>query len=700
MLKKIIAWALLISLTATASIGATVAYLTSQDSDVNVMTLGNVKIKQLEYERVTNEDGDWVSTGETDKYGYTPDKVQKFKQNKPLYPAVFADGDIKWDDRNGSQEPSGDGSHQQSWGEVGASGSNQLFDDSVRNAQDKFVFVENTGRSDAYVRTLFAFEQGQVDAADFTNVIMTNRNTHHWSWTDVAMDVEIAGNKYVIREAVYMGPTSDPTGILAPGKISYPSLLQVYMKPEATNEDVEAIDGNGNGTYDILVLSQAVQVEGFDAAAAALDTAFGDVDAAMAAEWFKDMAEEANSGNVGGAGPNLKEDSRVEYNGTVYDDIYKAVEAANANGGGELKLLGSAELSKTLEISSNITINSDSYQLSRAEGFTGHMIRVSGGVTLTANGLYLDGGANEGVTATGNLIATEGSGSIVLNAGTVLQNNSGAHAVSLATRGGGSLTLKGGWIVNNSSDSGAIWGGGAIIVNDGSKINDNSSTGSAGAIRMVSGCNLTMNGGEICNNTAAASGGAIWGYGSSTYNFNGGKMSGNTAAAGGAMYTGDSSVVNISGTFELTDNTADDAGALRLSNRTAFNMTGGTVSGNTSKNNPDWDGFYGWNPAVNITGGALEDDICIQGGLTPTVGGDGITGVIHFDVSTNHNTVNLAKDFGTIRFTVAEGSNFGNFHFKPAADYTYQSGDEAKLVCLNSGYSTYWDAASGTFKLQ
>lgn len=350
-----------------------------------------------------------------------------------------------------------------------------------------------------------------------------------------------------------------------------------------------------------------------------------------------------------------------------------------------------------MNISKNTIINGNGYTISRVNGYSGTVINVGADATLTVNNVVLDG---SGATATGNLIATTGSGSIVLNEGTVLQNNNGAHAVSLATRGGGTLTLNGASIINNSSDSGAIWGGGSIIVNEGSKINNNSSTGSAGAIRMVSGQNLIMNGGEISNNTAAGSGGAIWGYGASTYNLNGGQMNGNTAAAGGAIYTGDSSTVNIGGDFEMCGNTADDAGAMRLSNRTSFIMTGGKISGNTSTNSPDWDGFYGWNPGVNITGGELEDDIYIQGGLTPTVGGSGIIGVVHFDVSTNHNTVNLASDFGTFKFTVAEGSNFAAFNLKPAAGYIYTEGDEAKLVCMNEGYETYWDATTSTFKLQ
>ncbi len=361
-------------------------------------------------------------------------------------------------------------------------------------------------------------------------------------------------------------------------------------------------------------------------------------------------------------------------------------------------IIANIETSEQIDVGRDVAINGNGYTISRVSGYTGTVMSVGTGATLTVNNVILDG---SGATATGNLIKTTGNGNIVLNKGTVLQNNNGAHAVYLDHGSKkGSLTLNGASIINNSSDSGAIWGGGAIIVNEGSKINNNSSTGSAGAIRMVSACNLTMNGGEISNNTAAGSGGAIWGHGASTYNFNGGKMNGNTAAAGGAMYTGDGSTLNISGTFEATGNTANDAGAFRLSNRTAFNMTGGTISGNVSINNEDWDGFYGWNPGVNISGGSLVDDITIQGGLTPTVGGSGITGVIHFYLSTNHNTCNLSKDFGTIKFTVANDANFAAFNFKPAADYTYTEGDEAKLVCMNEGYITYWDAATGTFRLQ
>ena len=50
--KKAMSMLLVAALTAGISISGTMAYLTSEDSDLNVMTLGNVKIKQHEYERV------------------------------------------------------------------------------------------------------------------------------------------------------------------------------------------------------------------------------------------------------------------------------------------------------------------------------------------------------------------------------------------------------------------------------------------------------------------------------------------------------------------------------------------------------------------------------------------------------------------------------------------------------------------------
>ncbi len=279
--KKMLSLLLVVAVTAGITITGTLAYLTSEDSDVNVMTLGKVKIEQHEYQRVVNDDGTYKVAD--DQSGYV---LEAFEQGKALLPATdpmnFGAG--SWDSTTVKMT------------QVNSYGGMQVF--ANPNAQDKFVTVENTGKTDAYVRTLVALELGDVAEDDFNNVIgISSRSTadvnnfnQPWLKSEVGA-IEIDGNNYVLVEFVYHGAAlSDGSfrhedGILPAGDTSYPSLCQVYMKDAATNEDVEKIDGNKNGTYDILVISQAVQADGFADAKTALDTAFGK-SSEKAAEWF------------------------------------------------------------------------------------------------------------------------------------------------------------------------------------------------------------------------------------------------------------------------------------------------------------------------------------------------------------------------------------------------------------------------------
>ncbi len=232
----------------------------------NVQTVGPVEIAQLEYERVVDNTGNWVPTdvtvsfpqadGTTDEY--VGDKLQKFTQGKPMSPAYYADGSVKWDDREGSQAATGAESHQQPWAEIGAPGSNQLFDDSISNVLDKFVFVENTGGKDVYVRTVFAFEAGKFTAKDYEKdgLVHLNRNGgSNWSWTPFSenMKTNINGTDYYLTVATY----TRNNGIVEPEEITRPSLLQVFFDPAVENEHIKAL----GDTYDILVISQAVQAD-------------------------------------------------------------------------------------------------------------------------------------------------------------------------------------------------------------------------------------------------------------------------------------------------------------------------------------------------------------------------------------------------------------------------------------------------------
>ena len=280
--KKIVAFTLATVMIAAVSVGATVAYLQDTDSDVNVMTLGNVKIEQHEYERVVDADGKYTTI---DVNGTTSYKLKDFTQAKPLYPATEVDA-------NGKPYNFGAGNYDSTRVKMSLVDSHGSMDVFVnKNAVDKFVTVENTGKSDAYVRTLIAFEIGSLAEAEFDNIIRTSSfmtTQGVWKVNDIGV-VEIDGNKYVVSEYLYNGAKAlggvHENGVLPAGDTTYPSLAQVYMTGSATNEDVEAIDGNKNGTYDILVLSQAVQTNGFADAQTALDTAFGKA-SEKAAEWF------------------------------------------------------------------------------------------------------------------------------------------------------------------------------------------------------------------------------------------------------------------------------------------------------------------------------------------------------------------------------------------------------------------------------
>jgi len=260
---KVALSALSLASVAAISIAGTVAYLTNTDADINVMTLGNVKIEQHEYERVTNADGSFKTETIDEQNSYV---LQDFTQGKALVPTT--------DPTNHGAGPWDSTTVRMS--QVDSYGGMQVF--SNKNAQDKFVTVENTGKTDAYVRTLVAIECGTGDA----DLIGTS---YHNTWTKNDIGTIAVGNvNYYLFEYVYAGgKLSDGSyrhknGVLPAGDTSYPNLSQIYIQSVATNEDMVALDGNGNGTLDVLVFSQAVQADGFADAETALNAAFGDID--------------------------------------------------------------------------------------------------------------------------------------------------------------------------------------------------------------------------------------------------------------------------------------------------------------------------------------------------------------------------------------------------------------------------------------
>lgn len=225
----------------TLSLGGTLAYLQDSDSDVNVMILGNVDILQNEQER--NENGNLVS----------------FTQDKPLYPAVYEgnapDASIPWDD-----EADWAVANNEAW---------KTVEENV-NVIDKFVTVTNKGKSDAYVRTIIAYEGNPISGSDIhvvhNDVKSSNSDVSgEFAETNYIENVVINNVRYDVIVYTYKN-------ILTPGATTIPSLKQIYMDKGCTNADMETY----GETYDVLVLSQAVQAAGFSDAITALNEAFGD----------------------------------------------------------------------------------------------------------------------------------------------------------------------------------------------------------------------------------------------------------------------------------------------------------------------------------------------------------------------------------------------------------------------------------------
>lgn len=238
MKKSTLIMLLSLVLAVAIGVGSTMAYLQDTDEDVNVMTLGNVYIDQIEQERIDNE-----------KLPTAEGNLKEFSQYKPLYPAVFDGSSIPWDAASEAD---------QAWKVV----------ENNENVVDKFVTVKNTGASEAYVRTIIAFE-GDAEYGPEGAYIHTVSNGSNVE-DEITMKhigvAKIDGRDFTLYEYTYLKP-------LAPGETTIPSLKQVYMNKNANN-DVVAKYGE---EYDILVVSQAVQVQGFKDAETALDAAFGDI---------------------------------------------------------------------------------------------------------------------------------------------------------------------------------------------------------------------------------------------------------------------------------------------------------------------------------------------------------------------------------------------------------------------------------------
>ena len=250
MKNKILFLCLVVALAATAIIGGTLAYFTDTDEATNTFTAGGVKIDLIEQQ--VNEDGT---------------ALKEFEQNQVLMPIVGS-----------------------------AQGEKDDFGQPVAaNYIDKIVTIENTGKSDAYVRAYFAIPSALDDGYETfnagLNVLHFNFGNEdgvstygiQWNWTHDGkwnyFETEIDGVAYNVYYADYYQA-------LPAGETTEQFVSGVYLDKSFDMKDGkyyafgEEIDLSGLMVQDELtvkcpVKAVAVQAAGFDSVDAAITAAFG-----------------------------------------------------------------------------------------------------------------------------------------------------------------------------------------------------------------------------------------------------------------------------------------------------------------------------------------------------------------------------------------------------------------------------------------
>lgn len=230
MKKKILALCLVVVLAVTAVTGATLAYFTDTDAKTNVFTTGNVEIELIE----------------------------NFGDNNPKTPEKL----------------------------LPATGSAQ--NGTLKNGITKEVSVKNTGSEEAYVRVHIAIPQLLDDGADsfdasanllHFNFAEDSVGAGKWDWSKTT-GAEYTGDWNYYEETVdgitYNVYVVTYESVLAAGaETAEKAMNQVYLDKDVTNEDITKLIADLGEEWNILVVAEGAQKEGFDNAYDALNAAFG-----------------------------------------------------------------------------------------------------------------------------------------------------------------------------------------------------------------------------------------------------------------------------------------------------------------------------------------------------------------------------------------------------------------------------------------
>ncbi|MGN6721896.1 MAG: beta strand repeat-containing protein, partial [Marmoricola sp.] len=353
----------------------------------------------------------------------------------------------------------------------------------------------------------------------------------------------------------------------------------------------------------------------------------------------------------------------VTINGTtVSSNLAKGGTAANGGNGGAVVNGGSLTLNGGATFTGNQATPSSATSLATGWGgaiFNGP-VAANETPTLTVNNATISGGSVTGVNASaGGAIANAGnvfglSGTVV--PGTVNATNL-TVSQNLALIGGGiyaggPTTLTNSSVVNNQATSGAAGYGGGIyeaanpasgpqpsLTLDGTAVNSNKAAYVGGGIATLGGPTTTIrNGSSVNGNTSSGSAGGV--YNTGTLTVTASQISGNTSAfQGGGLYNGsaqtaDHPTATLTGASVDNNTAANVGGGIQTSVGATLTTSGGEVNGNTA--------VGGGGIMVGDNGSAAIDGTTFSGNTSSSVGGgailnSGATTVNHATLSNNHS---------------------------------------------------------------
>lgn len=121
---------------------------------------------------------------------------------------------------------------------------------------DYIFVVTNTGNTNGYIRTWFAFEMGELTGEEFEKAIFLHKDpSNAWTWGTFEYGVMINGKRY----AVVCAELKDA---LAASQTSTPALLQIMLRDTVSSDTVFRIDGNKDGKFEVMAYSRTVSDNG------------------------------------------------------------------------------------------------------------------------------------------------------------------------------------------------------------------------------------------------------------------------------------------------------------------------------------------------------------------------------------------------------------------------------------------------------